>query len=203
MPETGVNFAQHLYSSRMQTQTSPVCPESWGLRGCSQEAKCTELSTLQYPALNAKMPRHNELDLASSSQIWQAEGRPKSHFLGLPAPECQKGNKLMSSSHCTTKKDSTTASCPALTLSHCKGQVLLVPRLQNSVSLSRKHALMLLFSHLGLKQHKKLAGLCPVSHQRQNSPETEPETPVSVSPWKNSESLQRKSPGQLLFQPQN
>lgn len=110
LPEAGMTFAHHLYSSGCkQTQAIQSALSPGGERVLTGLGV---LSTGQYPALNAQTLWRG---LASSRWLWQhsmiamiAERRPKSHFLSLlgsysswtPTREWT----FISSSHCTTKK---------------------------------------------------------------------------------------------------
>lgn len=95
LPEAGMNFAHHLYSSRCkQTQAiqSALSPSGWeGAHGL-----CV-LSTGQCPALNALMLWHK-----------RRSGQAESHFLSLLGSHSswtpEREGTLVNSSHCTTKK---------------------------------------------------------------------------------------------------
>lgn len=148
MTDTGMNFGQHLYSSRILA--SPVCLKSWGARGCSPEAGCTEHIAHTQPWI------HRCWDATSWILLAPAEGRPKGHFLSVQWSHSswrpEREWTWMSSSHCTKKEDSPRVSGPALPLSHCKGQVLLCRSCRaspwaGSVQLCSA-------SHLSPKQHK-------------------------------------------------
>lgn len=117
-------------------------------------------------------------------------GEPQRCLLGFPGSHSswkpEREWTLMANSPCTKKKDSTEASCPAPALS---GSTATAPcsldagcRRASTWAIPQAGSLHLCscFRLPCPKQHKVS---CPRSRQRQNSLETEPEAPVSVSIW--------------------
>lgn len=117
--------------------------------------------------------------------MYHLEGKPRCRFLGFRRSHSswkpEEERTLMTNSHCTKKKDFILP-CSGPLWEHCNSPVLPRSWLQKSInlsnSLSGEPASLLLLLWPCPKQHKVS---CPQSHQRQNSLETEPEAPVSVS----------------------
>lgn len=154
MPETGMNFAQHLHPPRVQPQASPVCPESWGMGGCSQEA-------LQYPDAVTQWAGSRQLQIDR-----QKEGQ-KSHFVSFlgsqsswtPERKWHSWAALIA----PQKKgfqQGILPCCDPLALQGSSAPSQLQNSVSRSYSLSREHAPLLLLSWLDPKQHK-LSWLMP------------------------------------------